>query len=138
MASSTAIYPVGVEKWAVWSKCSSAVFLSVQSGALVRPSCCSICGGNNNGEVIQGHHDDYTKPLEVRWVCMECHRDIHFPNRDKSKINKVETPLHPLRIYTCLGCKSERASRLRNPSRCSKCGSIYWKTKPKKKKAKES
>ena len=26
---------------------------------------------------IQGHHFDYDKPLEVTWVCFECHKQIH-------------------------------------------------------------
>lgn len=32
---------------------------------------CSICGSNIN---IQAHHSDYSKPLDVVWLCFRCHR----------------------------------------------------------------
>lgn len=47
---------------------------AVQSGKLVKPSTCSVCRESRR---IHGHHDDYSKPLEVRWVCIKCHADIH-------------------------------------------------------------
>lgn len=34
---------------------------------------CEICGS----ETVEAHHDDYTKPLEVRWLCLEHHRAWH-------------------------------------------------------------
>jgi ribosomal protein S27AE len=27
---------------------------------------------------VQKHHDDYTRPLEVRWFCRKCHLDLHL------------------------------------------------------------
>ena len=32
---------------------------------------CEYCGSE---ERVQGHHKDYSKPLEVTWVCFQCHR----------------------------------------------------------------
>jgi len=34
---------------------------------------CEICGKNET----HGHHDDYDKPLNVRWLCAEHHHQWH-------------------------------------------------------------
>lgn len=38
------------------------------------PEECSGCGVQG---VVDGHHVDYSKPLEVVWLCRQCHADIH-------------------------------------------------------------
>lgn len=50
---------------------------AVRNGALIKPNNCSVCGST---EKIEGHHDDYTKPLEVRWLCESCHKKWHMRN----------------------------------------------------------
>lgn len=40
------------------------------SGKIIKPSNCSQCGKLRK---VTAHHDDYSKPLEVRWLCYECH-----------------------------------------------------------------
>lgn len=47
---------------------------AVRQGRLIRPNQCSSCGKSC---VPEGHHPDYSKRLEVIWVCIECHREIH-------------------------------------------------------------
>ena len=37
------------------------------------PAPCERCGSGD----VQKHHEDYTKPLEVRWLCRECHHSLH-------------------------------------------------------------
>jgi hypothetical protein len=36
---------------------------------------CFICGTNKN---IEAHHPDYSKPLEILWICRKHHGQIHW------------------------------------------------------------
>jgi hypothetical protein len=38
---------------------------------------CEVCGTE---EKINAHHDDYLKPLNVRWLCASHHRQWHIKN----------------------------------------------------------
>lgn len=44
---------------------------AVRSGRLVRGVC--ACGSVETF----AHHEDYSKPLDVRWLCRACHRAEH-------------------------------------------------------------
>lgn len=63
---------------------NDAVSKAIRTGALLRPAACERCGGKPSHEPLHGHHDDYTKPLTVRWVCRKCHRAIHAEVRHAS------------------------------------------------------
>jgi hypothetical protein len=41
---------------------------------------------------VQAHHDDYNKPLLVRWLCQPCHHDWHKHNRAIRKEVPEELP----------------------------------------------
>lgn len=43
---------------------------ALRAGRLIRPSTCSACGEPG---LIEAHHDDYDKPLDVIWLCTSCH-----------------------------------------------------------------
>lgn len=49
-----------------------AVWAALKSGHLTKRPC-EVCGE----EESQAHHDDYSKPLDVRWLCFPCHRAVH-------------------------------------------------------------
>lgn len=56
---------------------NDAVSAAVRAGRLVRPAACESCG-MASVEPLHGHHDDYTQPLSVRWLCRPCHRAVHI------------------------------------------------------------
>lgn len=37
---------------------------------IIKPDRCEIC---NEIKPLDGHHSDYSKRLEVKWVCRQCH-----------------------------------------------------------------
>ena len=47
---------------------------SIRDGKLFKMPC-EICGGN-----AVAHHDDYAKPLNVRWLCQAHHKQWHAKN----------------------------------------------------------
>lgn len=49
------------------------VFHSLVNG-IISKSPCSKCGATTN---IHAHHNDYSKPLEITWLCASCHRKYH-------------------------------------------------------------
>lgn len=48
---------------------------AVRNGLIVKPDGCQVCGTKDKIEI---HHDDYDKPMSVRWLCRECHCRHHF------------------------------------------------------------
>lgn len=53
---------------------SNLLNYAVRIGLVEKPSQCSVCQSEN---VLQAHHNDYSKPLEVVWVCTLCHVKFH-------------------------------------------------------------
>jgi ribosomal protein S27AE len=54
----------------VKAKAWYAVTHAIRKGTLVRQPC-ELCGNPKS----QAHHDDYSRPLDVRWLCFRCHRE---------------------------------------------------------------
>jgi hypothetical protein len=50
-----------------------AVKAALRTGALVKPDACLKCGTGQT----EAHHPDYSKPLEVVWLCRPCHGIEH-------------------------------------------------------------
>ncbi|MFB1064948.1 hypothetical protein [Natrinema sp. H-ect4] len=49
------------------------VFEALRTGKLEKEPC-EKCGSTEN---VEAHHEDYSRPLDVTWLCGSCHRDLH-------------------------------------------------------------
>ncbi len=54
------------------ARCYAGVY--ARRGLLKRKPC-EVCGTWDN---LERHHDDYSKPLEVRWLCRTHHLEVTF------------------------------------------------------------
>jgi len=36
---------------------------------------CEICGTTNN---LEKHHKDYSKPMDIQWLCRQHHLAVHY------------------------------------------------------------
>lgn len=50
---------------------------AVRRGEIKKPECCPQCGQFKPSRQIHAHHEDYSKPLEVVWMCAMCHVEHH-------------------------------------------------------------
>lgn len=51
---------------------------AIRDGILIKQAC-EKCGSVVK---IEAHHDDYNKPLKVRWLCESHHKQFHFERGD--------------------------------------------------------
>lgn len=104
-----------------------------QRGKLVRQAC-EACGDDR----AERHHDDYSKPLQIRWLCRPCHlahhadelaADVSVNPRDVSRVthasmlriddgNARATVPVPKRTYT----RSEPLKAAYRSIPCQHCG----------------
>lgn len=60
-------------------KARSLVRRAVEAGRLIRKPC-EVCGSSP----ADAHHDDYSKPLNVRWLCRPHHAEHHAKAEGRS------------------------------------------------------
>lgn len=63
-------------KWPEKRKARMACQHAVRTGKIVR-GCCVVCGNPKT----QGHHEDYSKPLDVVWLCVKHHAEVHHQSK---------------------------------------------------------
>ena len=51
-----------------------AVYRAIRRGELCRPSSCELCGAIT---LLHAHHHDYSRPVDVIFLCVLCHRTVH-------------------------------------------------------------
>ena len=52
----------------------TALGYALRMGRVAKADFCTICGSDQE---IEGHHEDHSKPLEVVWLCRNCHVKYH-------------------------------------------------------------
>ena len=80
------------KKWkannAIKNSAGSLARKAVATGLLTKASSCEQCG--KASAAIHGHHDDYSKPLDVRWLCPLCHAAWHHANGEGLNARRAE------------------------------------------------
>lgn len=51
-------------------KCEHAAHRAYKRGLIEKPKRCNRCKKKKR---LEKHHEDYTKPLKVEWLCTKCH-----------------------------------------------------------------
>jgi hypothetical protein len=46
---------------------------ALRIGKLIKPDRCTNCSNIK----VEAHHNDYSKPLQVIWLCRNCHTSLH-------------------------------------------------------------
>ena len=69
------------ERNPVKRKAHSAVSNALRDGKLAKEPC-EVCGTTKN---VQAHHDDYSKPLDIRWLCVKDHNEHHKNEREQKR-----------------------------------------------------
>ena len=63
---------------------------AIKKGSIVRSPKCNLC---NKTAHTQGHHVDYGKPLDVKWLCHACHGYAHRKEHPLNPLNNPQTSL---------------------------------------------
>lgn len=58
-----------------------AVRAAKHKGLIKSPGACEKCGeaerfSATGRSLLHGHHHDYSKPLDLEWLCVKCHRKV--------------------------------------------------------------
>jgi ribosomal protein S27AE len=64
-------------------KAATCIVNNAIRGGRLKKQPCEKCGSTVR---VHGHHDDYYKPLEVRWLCPKCHKAFHKEYNEKEAI----------------------------------------------------
>lgn len=66
------------EETRIMARARSSVYRAISCGSLKRPNKCEWCGTVCKP---QAAHHDYSKPLDINWLCRPCHAkwDYHQP-----------------------------------------------------------
>lgn len=66
------------------TKAQRAVFVAKRNGSLEQKPC-EVCGKRKS----EAHHEDYSKPLEVTWLCRKHHQEADAARRKREAVDKT-------------------------------------------------
>ncbi len=54
---------------------------AVRMGIVSKPDKCQSCGeaeryGADGRSLLHAHHEDHSKPVDIIWLCVPCHRNV--------------------------------------------------------------
>lgn len=68
------------EKWAInnpLKRKTQIIFANAVKSGKIKREKCKFC----KNEKTHGHHYDYSKPMDVIWLCRSCHAKFHYIER---------------------------------------------------------
>ena len=74
------------ERYPEKNRANKKVYKAIHCGKLVKPSTCSKCFVVSDS--LEAHHEDYSKPLDIVWVCKACHVEADKLRRLKDPSNR--------------------------------------------------
>lgn len=93
------LYSVSIEKklrkketYAAWVKkyperkiAHNRISMEVRNGRMKKEPC-KICGSSKS----EAHHEDYSKPLEVVWLCKKHHHEFDLKRQRKEALLEID------------------------------------------------
>lgn len=79
-------------------RAQSKVRCAIYRKKLVRPSVCDIC---HSVCKVHAHHNDYSKPFEIVWMCPTCHLYHHQKHRFHRDRLSERTPKGDAKVRPC-------------------------------------
>lgn len=67
-------------------RAQTAVMNAIAVGRLMKPGRCEQC----EVVTVEAHHDDYSKPLSVQWLCRTCHVRADRKRRQREQSERLE------------------------------------------------
>ncbi len=102
-----------------WARASVA--LAIKLGELIKPSSCSQCQSTG---AVQAHHADHEKPLDVVWLCSQCHdkesRHARLENVERRRVHFDPCPCGEPAVAKGL-CKACYAKKWKQDDSRGKC-----------------
>lgn len=69
-----------------YEKAHAKIERAIMNGTLEKCNICQLCGSKNT---LEAHHYDYSRPLDVIWLCSACHKQYHLGKTKRAEIVRI-------------------------------------------------